>query len=232
MAWVGPTTGIVGVALFIAAMLVVPLAQARQAATGQWRAFYDFALIWRLMRQSWSRSIVLAGLYSLLSLPVMALLNLPAFFDQLWPDLASLSDTEALAFLKTYYFRVAILGFSVVVILRLAAARVYARAIVTAIRNGGVRVAELSLDEQRLIQRLDLGTSPPQARKSVIVRIPLWMGSRLLEGVAVGLVTAIWFSFVAQIFVAEFLNYHPVAGWLNQPLVQLLWFSFIPLELT
>ena len=33
-AWVGPTTGLLGVAMFIAAMFYVPMAQARQAVTG------------------------------------------------------------------------------------------------------------------------------------------------------------------------------------------------------
>jgi hypothetical protein len=39
---------------------------------------------------------------------------------------------------------------------------------------------------------------------------------------------ALWFAFVAQIFVSEFFNYHPVVGWLNQPLVHLPWFRYIP----
>ena len=29
----------------------------------------------------------------------------------------------------------------------------------------------------------------------------------------------LWFTFVAQIFVAEFFFYHPFSGWLNQALV-------------
>jgi hypothetical protein len=42
------------------------------------------------------------------------------------------------------------------------------------------------------------------------------------------LTAMVWFTFVAQIFISEFINYHPVIGWLNQPLVQLPWFHYVP----
>ena len=231
LAWVGPSTGVIGVGLFLVAMLYVPLAQARQAVTGQWRAFYDFAVIWRLIRQRWRSSIVLAGLYSFWSLPVMALLTLPAFFEQVWPDTATLTDTEALAFLKTYFFRVSLLGFALVVLLRRRAAGLYARAVMTAVQTGAIRVEALSATEQLAFQRLNLQSGSPPPRRALIIRTPMWMGARLVEGVAVVVTLGVWLSFVAQIFVSEFFNYHPIAGWLNQPLVQLPWFASIPLTL-
>ena len=47
--------------------------------------------------------------------------------------------------------------------------------------------------------------------------------------VTVGVLTAlVWFTFVSQIYIAQFLNHHPVVGWLNQPLVQLPSFHYIP----
>lgn len=228
LAWVSPTTGVIGVVLFIAAMLYVPMAQARQAITGQWRAFYDFALIGCLIRQRWRWSIALAGLYSLLSLPVITLMTLPAFFEQIWPSTSALSDAEALEFLKTYYFRVSLLGFAVVVILRRLAARLYATAVMAAVQTGRVRVEDLSSVEQLAFQRLNLQGGSPPPPPAFIIRAPLWMGARLAEGLAVGVTIALWFSFVAQIFVSEFFNYHPIVGWLNQPLVQLPWFASVP----
>ena len=38
----------------------------------------------------------------------------------------------------------------------------------------------------------------------------------------------VWFTFVAQIYVAQFLNYIPFVGWMNQPLVQLPWIKYVP----
>jgi hypothetical protein len=49
---------------------------------------------------------------------------------------------------------------------------------------------------------------------------------RITTGVALFLV---WFSFVAQIYVSEFLLKSSWGhGWVNQPLVQLPWFNYIP----
>jgi hypothetical protein len=61
-----------------------------------------------------------------------------------------------------------------------------------------------------------------------LVRAAAWVGTRAGR-VTVALATFfVWFTFVAQIFISEFLNYHPVLGWLNQTLVQLPWFHYIP----
>jgi hypothetical protein len=38
----------------------------------------------------------------------------------------------------------------------------------------------------------------------------------------------VWFTFIAQVYIAEFLHYHPMTAWLNQSLVQLPWFRHIP----
>ena len=50
-AWVGPVVGILGIVLFILVMTYVPMAQARQASAGSWRAFWDVPLIRRLLRR-------------------------------------------------------------------------------------------------------------------------------------------------------------------------------------
>ena len=41
------------IALLIAAMYYVPMAQMRQASTGKWRAFYEFKIVWQLIRTRW-----------------------------------------------------------------------------------------------------------------------------------------------------------------------------------
>jgi hypothetical protein len=52
---------------------------------------------------------------------------------------------------------------------------------------------------------------------------------RATTGVALFLV---WFSFAAQIYISEFFLKSPMGrGWLNQPLVQLPWFNYIPAQL-
>lgn len=50
-----------------------------------------------------------------------------------------------------------------------------------------------------------------------VVRVPLAIATLI-----------VWIAFFAQIYMGEFLNYHPVRGWMNQPLVQLPWFRYVP----
>src|SRR5262245_51978657 len=102
--WVGPLTGWLGVMLFIAAMLYVPMAQVRQAITGDWRSFYQFRLIWRLVRRRWIACLGLAVLYSACSVPVTILKTVPAFVPQMVPAAATWEEAQVLAFLRQYFF--------------------------------------------------------------------------------------------------------------------------------
>jgi len=223
---VGPLTGILGVVLFIAAMFYVPLAQVRQAVTGQWRAFYQGRLIWQVLRCRWRACLGLAALYSLIALPVNVLRTLPAFFPQLNPALNGLTTTEAQEILKPYFFWSAAVVFPAYVGLRLAAARIYASGVLTLLQEGSLRLADLSTGERETLQRLDLVSAqlPLTGQSSLLKRL-----GAPLQFITVGVVMAlVWFIFVAQIYVSEFLNYHPVSGWLNQPLVQMPWFRDLP----
>jgi len=223
---VGPLTGVLGVLLFIAAMFLLPLAQARQAVTGEWRSFYQFRLVWRLIRSRWLDCLLLAALYSALSVPVMLLKTLPVFLPQMSSSLNHLTADQAEVFLKSYYFWSALVLFPAYLWLRLAAARVYAHGVVAALKSGALVAGDLAAIERDWLQRV--GFCAPvlssQVRRSGLRRI----------GVGVTTISAsfvlaiIWFTFVAQIFISEFFNYHPVVGWLNQPLVQLPWLRYLP----
>jgi len=52
-----------------------------------------------------------------------------------------------------------------------------------------------------------------------------------LRRLAFGLLFWIWFAFVAKVYVAEFINYHPGTGFLNHVLVQFPCFDFVPFKL-
>jgi hypothetical protein len=56
------------------------------------------------------------------------------------------------------------------------------------------------------------------------------IGAFNLRRLAFGFLFWIWFAFVAQIYVSEFLNYHPVVGLVNHVLVQFPCFDFLPLR--
>ena len=42
------------------------------------------------------------------------------------------------------------------------------------------------------------------------------------------LTAGVWFCFFALVFVGQFFSYQGPLGWLNQPLVQLPWFHYVP----
>lgn len=225
---VGPLTGLLGVGLFIAAMLYVPMAQARQAATGDWKAFYQFRLVRELLRRRWLASVGLAALYSLVSIPmVLVLRSAPAFFQQMMPDSLDWPTARAHEFLMGYYFWCSVGLIGAVVALRLAAARLYAGALLAAVQAGTAQ-RYLTGSEREALLQLGLLEKRAIRTRHVVVRAVGWSGSRLARSAAFVVVLILWFSFVAQIFVSEFLNYHPALGWLNQPLVQLPYCNYAP----
>ncbi len=249
-AWVGPTTFGIGTMLFIGAMFYVPLAQARQASTGQWRSFYDFKLIWYLVRRRWLASLGLAMLCAGLSLPALVLKTWPAFMPQviegqilkleragqpISPTLkhpAEMATGELVHELNQFFFLSALYVFPAFVVLRIVSARVYARGICDAIRSGGLTEDQLDDVEWQALHRLGL-TQPQMISSSpALVRFMAGLGTRtgqLIAGVAT---TLVWLLFMVQVTTAEFFKYTSLGrGWWNQPLIQLPWFNYTPAEL-
>lgn len=226
---VGALTGLLGVALFMVAMLYVPMAQARLAMTGQMRSFFEVPIVWGLIRRSWGRSVLLAALYSLASLPLALLVSLPTFFTLVHPATLEMSDRELLDWVNGYFFWVSALGFVLFLAVRLAAARVYAVALLRDLRQGEVCAHRLVGFEAEALGRLGLvpRSRPTALRPGVAVRGP----RTVVRTLGLLLTLALWLTFTAQIFAAQFLNYRGPRAWLNQPLVQVPWLRFVPRDL-
>lgn len=230
-AFVGPLTGLLGVVLFIGVMFYLPMAQARQAATGEWRAFYQFRVVRELVRRRPLASLILAVCYSLASLPLAILITLPTALPQINPGIGfgDMEEVELLKYLNDYFFRVSFLGFALFVLVRVLTARIYASALLDGVLSGGIDLAALCTREKELLTLggVEWSKSARSGRGNYIRRIV----TGPLRGGLVALTIFVWFTFVAQIFVGTFLNYHSLRGWLNQPLVQAPWFSYIPSHL-
>lgn len=218
---VGPGLGILGLVLFMAAMVYVPMAQARQAMCGDWRRFYDFALVGRLIRREWLGSALLALGFATLAVPVTLLRTAPAFFTQINPALAHHSAEQAALLLDRYFLASALVFLPIFVGLHRFAARLYAGALLRALRGGAVFGADLGDPEMRMLN--DLGLTGPKAGSAVPSwrRIAAWLGTRIGQACAAGFILLCWFVVVAQVYVGEFFLYHPGWGFLNHPLIQL-----------
>lgn len=224
---IGPLTGFLGIFLFIAAMFYVPMAQVHQAATGDYRAFFEFRFVWRLIRARLTAYVGLAALIALCSLPLEGLKTGAGYLDQINKELQDASDAEMLQALHSYLVGCAFALFVTLLVLRAVAARVYRSAVVKVLRQGLVRPDELHPTLALWLERLEIDLGPRMEAKGIVRAVQ--MGSRpVYRGAMYTLLFAIWFAFVAKTYVGEFLNYHPVVGFVNHPLVQFPCFDYIP----
>lgn len=229
--FVGAQVALLGIALFVGVMFYLPLAQVRQAVTGEWRSFYQFHLVRAVARRQPFVMLILAAAYSVISLPVTILLAAPVFFPQINPEIESYSNAELFALAQRYYFWVGLIGFLLFVALRVLAARIYVNGMANLWVEDAVDPNRISESEREWLERITLGREREErdaAGALVVVRTVVSKPARWGLAAAAAIV---WFTFTAQIFVREFLHNHEVRGWLNQPLVQAPWFRYIPPEL-
>lgn len=215
----GRTVSLWGILLFLLSMLYVPVAHARQAVTGDWRAFWQ----WRaVVRTAWfcPQFLLLAGAYALATAPVLVLVITP-YFNPTFSD-ESLSNGEIIERLNSYYFWSALVYFPLYVGLHLLAARLYAGAILGGLRRGDLAAHHLHPAERAAFAQcgVDLTEFAGAGRGRVLARL-----AAPLRAVAVA---ALWFVVVAGIYVAQFFNYQPMRHWFNQPMVHLPWVKYVP----
>ena len=225
---IGPLTGLAGVFLFIAVMFYLPLAQVRQAVTGEWRSFYELGFLRKLVRESWVACLFLAIGYALLFLPVTLLKTLPGFFSRMNPALLEATPFEVTSILNRYFFWSALLVFPVFVVLRLAAARIYASSLLRAVRRGSIAQSSLGSVERTALKGLDLLHTEARVPSAMIPRLLREAGKAVVRTFVTVLTGVVWFSFFALVFIGQFFTYQGSIGWLNQPLVQLPWFRYLP----
>lgn len=231
----GPAIGLLGVALFIAAMLYVPMAQAHQAVTANWRAFYQWRVVWRIIRCRWLAALLLAALYSLTSIPIMVLRAQPYFFAQMskasTAELAALTPDQIEQRLNRYFILAGIVVLGGLVLVRWVTARIYAGGVLRALRRGDLPAFALPEEQHRALDQLGHLALPPEPPRHIVLDVAGRVASLLFRLGGVMAAVFLWFTFTAQIYIGQFFNYIPVVGWLNQPLVQLPWIRYVPHEI-
>ena len=209
-------------------MFYLPIAQARQAVSGDWRAFFHFKAIRNLIKRRWFFCFVLAGLYAVVSIPVMFSKS-AIYFIGTDPKVEAMTAVEQLQHLNNYLFTVSLfIVFPAFVFLRLVAARIYASSLREAVKSGDAEQARLSEFESDAFRTLGI-SERPQKERALPTRFVLWTGSlsgRITAGI---LCFLIWFAFAFQPVMQQFFIYQPGGkGYLNHPLVQLPYFHFVP----
>lgn len=226
--FIGPAVFLIGSLFFIIIMFYLPMAQARQAACANWRSFWDVGLVIRIIGSQWIRVLLFSILLTLLCLPVLILKTAPSAFN-----LSEVKDIttpeQAEAYLGRYFFLASLYVFPCYVLIRVCAAKIYARGLLASVQNNRVGIKELDPFEQFVFKRLNLhpGSSPlPGNRFRKIVG---WAGSRTGHLCSAVIIFLVWAILVAAILISEFFNYHEAGrGWWNQQLIQLPWFNYMP----
>jgi hypothetical protein len=224
---IGPLTGLLGIFLFIAAMFYVPMAQVHQAVTGDMRAFFDVRFVWRLIRARLSAYVTLAGLLLFASLPLEVLKTAPVFFDGFIPSWTEATDAEVHSKLQYYFLGCCYFFFLTLLVWHLLAARIYRSAVMKVLERGWVSDDDLHPVLARWLDRLEL-RPVPTVETAGIPYVVRSSGRLVYRRFLYVVLFSIWFGFVAKTYVGEFLNYHPVTGFLNHPLVQLPYFNYVP----
>ena len=235
LAWVGPASSLLGILLFVAAMFYVPMAQAHQAVTGDMaRAFFDFRFVWQLIRARLTTYVAFAGLFLLLAFVLEGFKIAPLFLPACdLPGDPTPQQLEACRqALQTHYFLCGFLLFLSLLLTRRLIVSIYCSALLKVLRRGRVRREELHPKLGRWLDRM--GVTPavqpaPEglmlaARKAArtVYRGLLWM--------LLFLISLAFFG--PKVYVGEFLNYHPVVGFMNHPMIQFPAYDYIPANIT
>ena len=229
--YIGMLYSLIGIILFIAAMTYLPLAQCRQASTGKMSSFYQYRLIRALAKEKWISCLGLAGLYVLACLPLVAMTIIPGFVANDHPELIALSPVQQLEYLRNYYFKAGIVFVPIYILIRLAAARIYARGMAALAARGNLHSAELFPEERKTLEDLRLFQPMLEPERHGLAQALNWTATksgRITTRVALPLV---WFIFVFQIYFSNFFYYRPLIGFLNPPFVLLPLISYIPSDL-
>jgi hypothetical protein len=229
--FVGPLTGISGILLFSLALCYVPMAAVHQAVTGDPWAFFDFRFVWRLVRARLSAYLLLAGLTAGMGALLQILKTAPLFFDDTVDFWTNLSDAQLRDALWQYYLFGSFLLLGTIIVTHLLAARIYRSAVLKVLRRGRVSREQLHPVLASWLERLDLlpTVQPPPQGLTHVLRATGRVGYRR---VLFMLLFLTWVGYVFSVYVAEFFNYHPYAGFLNHPVVQLPCFNYLPPDLS
>ena len=227
-AFVAPAAALAGIALFALVMGYLPLAQARQAMTGRWTAFWNLRDVRALIARARLRLLLLALAYLALSIPVLGVRAFPQIAQGTVPGIEALPVSDLGQMANLFYIGATLFAFPAFVFLHFAAARIFAVAAASAVSRHTLPSPALSRAEWAILERLGLDGRGEPATSGALAAAASTAGRGIL-----GLATAIagwaaWIAFAALVYVAQFLNYQWFA-WLSHPLIHLPWVRHIPI---
>ena len=220
-AWVGPILGMSAIGVFVIVMIYLPMAQARHAATGDWRCFFQLRPIRLLIAERRAAYLGLTALIAAFWVLLGGMRALPMLFPHIIDGFEDMTRARALQAAEPFYLLATAVCFAAVLGARAVAARVYAGAMLSALSAGRIALPELAPAERVTLARLNLQSGIPDGKQRADGRLRK-LGRRALEALVIIAVPALWAVVAISVFVTQFLHYD-WAGWLNHPIIHLPW---------
>ena len=224
----GASLGFSGLLILTVIMLYVPLAQARHAFTGDWRSFFNWRFITTLLWRRPLQLFLLAIGYVMVNVVLTIFKALPTFLPTMNPALENLSAIEALEFLDQYYFYTGGIAFLLFLALRTIGGNIYSSAVLEIWFQAALKPEAFHREEIRLFELLEISYGSGYQKPGLVKKIWKIPVNVTYRGTMLTLTILVWSIFNFIPFVSEFFNYYPVRGFLNQPLVQLPCFRYVP----
>ena len=220
-----PIASLISVFLFAFLMMFLPIAQARQALHQDWTSLFDFKTIAIIIRYARIRLFFMALIFTAMSFGiVLGTKMIPTFFEDVYA--IDVSNSDGLReIVKQHYMRVALLFFMALLILKRMSARIYAFALLGAVRAHALKPEQLTALENELLFKKLNHTIEDQPQRASILSPELPKSVRgflqCLNNTCFFLMTlAVWVVFVFSIYVGQFFNIH-MLDWLNHPLIHM-----------
>lgn len=192
-AWVGPTTGILGVLIGLWVMVHLPIGLAHQAAENRWFALLELRRVRQLVGLAGWRIVWLSFLTVFFALPLFAARGLPVFVENIVPGFKDFNAQQIQQFSNGISVVKAAYVFFALVVLRRSAAAIYAKAT--------TRLAALELSSE----------NADRPKANWFFRSPQLVLAMMVS-----------FGLVVLIFVGQFLN-NSWWFWINHPFLALPW---------
>lgn len=203
-AFVGPVTGLAGVAVFAVIMIYLPMALVHQAVENRAWAFFELRRVRIITSATGWGYVMWALVNAILALPIFASRGLPVFAESIFPGLTDLSPQELETVKSRILLATGAYVFVTLVVLKRWSAGIYAQAVVRSLQTrqaaliGGLALARPATGK----------TLKPKGRIARVVRFACLF--------------VIWSGFAFVIFAGQFLN-HDWMVWLSHPYVFLPW---------
>jgi hypothetical protein len=218
---IGPLTSILGILMLIAALAYLPAGWSHLAAAGRLRAFYDVRLLVHSIRARLASFVLFAATFSALTLPVtVAWVRVYAATNE-HPWLADATREQIDRFRESYVLNSALFVGPIYVALHLLAAACYRPGLLRSVRLRPGLVDDLPPTLRGGLERLGLLPSGEARRRHPLLSAVLATGRRGTNALLWTALVTLWFTFVAQLYVAQFLHFHDFLVWLNPFLVHL-----------